>query len=273
MLRHWTVALPTVLVIAITLSMFHSLLAVRERSQGIFQMLQQKFEITVYLKDNADPFEIGTLITALEERADVTPPVLYTSKEAAWEKFKKTFSLGSELSDAYRVSLPASIQIKPAKPEDAPRIYAFLAQEASNLLKDPFDAGKQEELVSTQVLEFIQQTYRNTVKTLTLFIFLFALGSIVLLACTVSLGTTSRHLEMSIMKLVGAERSFISAPFVTEGVFLGFFGFLIFLVLLLLSPFQIQDQTLFFNALLLEFFAALAIPGAVSALTTFFYDS
>ena len=46
------------------------------------------------------------------------------------------------------------------------------------------------------------------------------------------MGVTARKEEISIMKLLGATNSFISAPFVTEGIIIGIIGSLIPLFIL-----------------------------------------
>ena len=56
--------------------------------------------------------------------------------------------------------------------------------------------------------------------------------SIFLINSSVTMGVTARKEEISIMKLLGATNSFISAPFVTEGIIIGIIGSLIPLFIL-----------------------------------------
>src|SRR3989338_11586601 len=97
MFRNGTVALPTILVLALVLTLLHGTLALFSQAEAAVANLQQKFSFTVYLKDDADPVQIGNLITVLEQRSDIKPPVIYTSKEAAWEIINKTFALDPTL--------------------------------------------------------------------------------------------------------------------------------------------------------------------------------
>ena len=136
--RNWTTTLPTIIVMAITLTMFHSsFLFIRKRRKC--SKSPTKYSITVYLKDDADPFEVGNVITELEQREDVVKPVSYTSKEQAWKLISKTFSLDTALLEKYKFSLPATLTITPRQLEDTGNIKIFLNENAKNLLKSLSD--------------------------------------------------------------------------------------------------------------------------------------
>ena len=56
--------------------------------------------------------------------------------------------------------------------------------------------------------------------------------AVFLISNTVSIGLSIRKEEIGIMKLIGATNSFVRAPFLIEGIIIGFIGALIPLVLL-----------------------------------------
>ena len=268
--RNWITTVPTMFVIALVLTMFHGLLVVHERAVETIQSVEKKFSITVFLRDDSDPFEIGNLINALEQRKDVVKPVTYITKEKAWELMSKTFELDADLLKKYSFSLPASLTITPRTPVDTDAINAFLQTKAQNLIKDPASLKDKQKNVTTQMINFIQTVQNTTIRTMLFFILVFVVGGTLLLSSTVHLAISARSSEISIMKLVGATYGTIIAPFVIEGVMISLMAFGIHLLLLLALPFERLSGTLNANALLLEFVAVVALGTVVSYLTTLF---
>lgn len=264
-LRNWLTSFPIVLVIAILLTIGNGLMSLNEQAQKMLKNIEQKFSITVYLKDDADPFEVGKLITALEERADVVKPVAYTSKEAAWKLLSESFSLDPTLLKKYQFSLPASLTITPIKPEDTEKIEAFLGSQAKNLLKDPFATKDAQRNITRQMVDFIEQVKENSVQTLVLFIIIFIIGGGLLIASAIHLAITNRHREISIMKLVGASRKTIILPFVIEGVILSAAAFFIHLAFIL------AGNDLRPNFLIAEFIVVTVLGAVVSHLAALYH--
>lgn len=270
-LRNWVIALPTILVMAIVLTMFHGLLVVYNKAQETIQSTSQKFSITVYLKDSADPFAVGDLINSLEKRSDVVVPVVFTSKEAALEMMQKNFFVDSNLLKKYKFSLPASLTITLKNPDDTVKIEAFLQTNAANILQDPTVTKDKQKAIASQMLDFIKNVKDTTSRTLVFFILFFIIGGTLLLSSTIHMAISARHVEIGIMKLVGASSSKITTPFVVEGALLGLFAFAVHFVLLAILPIPITDKTLHFNALILEFAAIMLLSVTVSYLTTVFH--
>lgn len=270
-LRNWAIALPTILVMALLLTMFHGLLVIYSQAQETIKSTSQKFSITVYLKDAADPFEIGDLINSLEKRSDVVVPVIFTSKEAALEMMRKNFFIDSNLLKKYKFSLPASLTITLKNPGDAPKIEAFLQTNAADILQNPAATKDKQKALAAQMLDFIKTVQDTALRTLVFFILLFIIGGTLLLGSTIHLAVAARRVEIGIMKLVGASYSKITAPFVVEGAMLGIFAFAVHFALLLLLPLPINGKTFHFNALILEFAAVMLLSVAVSHLTAVFH--
>lgn len=270
LLRNWMTTVPTILAMAIVLTMFHGLLVVNDRAAASLDNMQRKFSITVYLKDDADPFEIGNLIARLETQPDVVKPVTFTSKEQAWQTMSRTFSLDDNLLKKYRFSLPASLTITPKKLEDARRIEKYLDATAAQLLADPLTTKDKQKEVMNQMVGFIQNVRNSTLKNLLLFTVLFVIGGTLLLSSAIHLAISSRRLEINIMKLVGASYGSITAPFVVEGVILGILAFLANVFFLIVIPSDAPIRA-FPNALLLEFVAVVVFAAAVSYATSWLH--
>ena len=271
LLRNWVTALPTILVLALVATMFHSLLVMHQQAAAALQRIEQKFSLTIYLKDGADSFEVGNLVAELEKRNDVLLPVIYTSKEQAWELMSKTFSLDNELLKKYQFSLPASITITPRTLADSAHIENFLQTSAAHLLKDPLTSKDKQKNLTGQMLEFLQSIRTSMLRTMLFFIMLFVIGGTLLVSSTIHLAITSRHREISIMKLVGAKYSTVTTPFVVEGIFISIAAFMVHFLLIVFLPFGWSATRFQLNALAFEGLAMMSLSAIVSYLTTVFH--
>lgn len=269
--RNWVTTIPTIMIMAIVLTMFHGLVIVQDNAKKTLEGVSQKFSITIYLKDNTDTLRVGNLISELENRPDVIAPVVYTSKEAAWETMNKSLALDPTLLSKYKFSLPASITITPRRPEDGARIEEYMQAQAPALLQDPTATKEKQKNVTRQMTEFIQNIQNAIERTLLLFIIFFVGGGALLIGSAVHVAITSRHLEMNIMKLVGASVSRITNPFVIEGVLLSLIAFSLHLLLLTILPIEMKNSKLYLNALLFEFAATVALGAISSYITTIFH--
>lgn len=266
--RNWLTTLPTVFVIAMVLTMFHGLLLIHEKAQNALRIIQDKFSITVYLRDDADPFEIGNLITTLEARPDVKKPVLYISKEAAWQLMTKTFSLDNELLKKYKFSLPASLTITPRRIEAVSVINAYLETHAKALLRGGTGAEEKQKQVTQQMLEFIKNIKASTIQTIFFFIVFFMVSGSLLIGSTIHMAFTSHHREIAIMKLVGASRKTIMAPFILEAFFISLLSFLLHLFFLSVTTSGFAESFVTKNSLLFELAGVVTLALTVSAITT-----
>lgn len=270
-LRNWTTLVPTIIVMAITLTIFHSSFFVYKQAAQTLQNLSQKYSITVYLKDDADPFEVGSLITELEERSDIIKPVTYTSKEQAWSRMSKTFSLDTKLLEKYKFSLPATLTITPRQLENIQTIESFLNTKAKTLLREPFSTDSKKQNITNQMVNFIQNIKNSTLRTIVFFIIIFIIGGALLIGSAIHLAIASRHREIAIMKLMGANYSKIVTPFILEGFLISLFAALLNAVILAILPFEEMETKLYINMLLIELAASLIIGVAASYLTTVFH--
>ena len=271
LLKNWMTVLPTIVVMATSLTLFHGLIAVHNRAEETLAGIQQKFSITVYLKNDTDSFAVANLITKLEARRDVITPVKYTSKEEAWKLLQKTFTLDNELLKKYQFSLPPSLTITPRSPSDTQAIQIFLNDNAKNLLRDEQTGMTKNKNITNQMVEFIQRVRDSALKGLVLFIVLFVIGAALLTSAVIHLAITTRRGEIMIMKLVGASQQTIMLPFVLEGFLMSIVAFALHLLLLALLSFEVIATTLMQNALVLELLGIMLLSVVVSAITTFLH--
>lgn len=266
--RNFTSALPAILVIAILTTLLHATLTLHGKATETLDLLRQKFSLTVYLKDDADAFAVGNLISALEKRNDVVTPVVYTSKEAAFKEMSATFSLDPTLLQRYKFSLPASVTVTLQQPEDAQPVEQFIKTNALNLLKaEAFSRGAAQQDLLEKTGAFVKRLKEGTVSAVFLFFILTIIISSLSIATTIHLTLLARHREIGIMKLVGASRRHIMKPFLVEALLLSGAAFLLHLIFSSFIPFGPLTPRFQLNAFVLEFFAMVLLSTAVSYIT------
>ena len=271
--RNWITALPAIIILAVVLMLFNGLLGVHQQTNATLENLQNKFSITIFLRNDVDEFAVSNLISKLEARADVVRPVLYTSKDQAKTFIQNAFSLNAETLQDYNLSLPPSLTITPTKPQHAGRIQAYVQSEARNLLHDVNASQTTQESVTTQMSEFIQNIEATTQRALIFFIIFFIVAGTLLIASTIYLTLSHRHKEIVIMKLVGAHFGSVSAPYILEGILIALAAYV--LSVIGTSAFGLLDLSaqLSLNALVLELAGVLLLGIFVSYLTSYYYLS
>jgi len=231
--RNKLYSLASVATIAACLFLLGLFYAVVANFQSIVMKAEEGVSLTVFfhnegdfcesheewmIPDDARIAEIGKLIRGRVEVSEV----IFISDEEAWDKFAKDY-FGSDFED-YAVGFPDN-------PLEGDNSYeVFLS-----------DVSMQGALVTW--LESIPEVRKvnysevtaDTLSGVNLLIAYVSLGiigillavSIFLINNTVTIGISVRSEEINIMKYVGATDFFVRAPFVLEGIIIGFLGSLL----------------------------------------------
>lgn len=187
-----------------------------------FSYMVQKAEegvaITVLFEEDATTAQIRKIGQELEA-CDGVKEVNYVSAEEAWDTFKEDyFGESEELAEGFKNDNPLSNS-------DNYEVYMS-------------DVSKQKEVVSfAEGLDGVRKVNKSDVvaKTLTsvnkliYYVSIVLIGillgiSVFLISNTVTMGITVRREEIAIMKYIGAKDSFVRAPFLIEGIVIGFIG-------------------------------------------------
>ncbi len=194
-------------------------------SDALLAEVEQKVEITVYLKTNPDP--TPEQVTAMQAEIVKWPEVkncTYVTKEDALDRMKEWFKDNPEvLENLTSNPLPASFDIALVDPQTVKEVAARFED---NPIVDDIDFGEE---VADKLFAFTSQA-RNF---MLIFIVLLGVVAILLISNTIRLSIFARKREVEIMKLVGATNWFIRWPFLIEGVTVGFFGALAAVVVVL----------------------------------------
>jgi cell division transport system permease protein len=201
-------------------------------TDALLKEVEQKVEITVYLKTDPDPTqdEIDAMQTEILSWPEVKNSV-YISKQDALERLKEDFKDNPEILEGLTGNpLPASFEISLVDPQAVNQVASRFDDRS---IVDEVRYGKE---VADKLFSFTSQA-RNF---LLIFIVLLGIVAILLISNTIRLSIFARKREVEIMKLVGATNWFIRWPFVIEGVAVGFLGALAaVIVVLLLNSFLV----------------------------------
>lgn len=191
---------------------FYSLVA---NFQYIVKEAQDGVAVTVFFEEGISDERIAEIGSLIEKRAEVSH-VNFVSADAAWESFKDDY-LG-EYADGFGDDNPL--------PNSA-NYEVYLN-----------DVSMQDSLVTyVESLDGVRRVNRSEVTANTLsgmnkligyasagIIAILLAVSIFLISNTVTIGISVRKEEINIMKYIGATDFFVRAPFVIEGILIGFAG-------------------------------------------------
>ncbi|MCL5942557.1 MAG: permease-like cell division protein FtsX [Actinobacteria bacterium] len=199
---------------------------------AVLKDVEQKVEITVYLKDSVTSTEVEALqkqILAMPEVKDSQ----FVSKDEALKRLKEDLKDHPELFEGLAKNpLPASFEISLKDPQQASVVAARFNGKP---MVEEVRYGK----------ELAERIFRVTsvIRNISL-VFIILLGgvSILLISNTIRLSIYARRREVEIMKLVGATNWFIRWPFIIEGLAVGLVGAVLALIFVTLGTNFVMDR-------------------------------
>jgi len=247
-------ALLTILLTALVLGVF---IPIVQATTGTANTVRERVVVDVFVKEGATAAERRELSSALERTANVKS-IDFISKreglETAKRKNPKAFEEGAKLLGAN--PLPDTFRVVPEDPGKVSGIVDRLAPRDAEGARVPslaaIDEVRNKEEDTDKILSATSLVKVLTAGLAALLVF----ASVALVANTIRLSIFSRRREVEVMKLVGATNWFIRWPFVIEGVFVGFMGGLLAVLLLTIAKETVIDP-------LGERFALLAAPDTI----------
>ena len=185
-------------------------------TDALLKEVEQKVEITVFLKTDPDPTtaQVEAMQTKIVGWTEVKSST-FVSKDEALQRLKDDFKDDpSILAGLTGNPLPASFEIALKDPQT---VSTVAARFDGDPIVDQVNYGKE---IADKIFSVTSQA-RNF---LLIFIGLLGIVAILLISNTIRLSIFARKREVEIMKLVGATNWFIRWPFLIEGVFVGFVG-------------------------------------------------
>ena len=225
-------------------------------AKSVSDYFKENMQVSVMMKSSVSETSALKFKEKLDKERYIKSSV-YISKEQGMSEMAQM--LGDDFLDVFEVSpIPASIDI---------------TLNADYVSADSLEVVKEEISRSSLVDEVIYQ--RSLVDALNanlsrislilgIFISLLLFISFVLINNTVRLNVFARRFTIHTMKLVGATKSFIRAPFLVQATFQGIFAAVIAIIVLVITMFFLKSEFLqLFEIFRVEFF--LLVMGIVLA--------
>lgn len=194
--------------------------------------LESNVEIISYLKDGVE----ADRTIELKERIQGLPGVAkvrFVTKDEAMLEFRKELGDQQNMIDALGGSnpLPNLFKVTTISPQDVDKVANQL-QSFTEMEKVDYGKGVVEKLFTiTKWVRMVGVVVMS----------LLGFAAIFLIATTIRLTVFARRKEIEIMRMLGASNWFIRWPFLLEGMFLGFTGAVIAVVVVYVSYISLTD--------------------------------
>ncbi|MFQ5574290.1 MAG: permease-like cell division protein FtsX [Terriglobia bacterium] len=219
---NWVMSIAAVSTVFLTLLIVGSFTFVAFVGGKVMAAQEQKVEIEVFLDEAAPPEKIQLLQNRIGSWKEVSR-VKFISKKQALVRLEKMFADAPEiLAELPGNPLSPSIQVRLKDTRKVEGIATRIKkQPVSKEIIGDFDSDIKYGQQFVAKLFTVTRIFRWAgIITITL----LAFASLVLIVNTIRLAIFARRREVQIMRLVGASNWFIRWPFVLEGVFQGFIG-------------------------------------------------
>lgn len=213
-----SIAATAVMVVTLTIVLFS--IIVNATFNNTINQINQKIDISVYLKDTVTQQQRDDLISQLKGLPNVQS-VKYISKQQALENYKEENKDNLDLLLAISETdnpLPATIQVKP---NDPVRI-----NDIKSVLEDPKNLALQSDQTSysgdrKEAIDKIAHATAFFRRAVFVGVVIFAIISMLIIFNTIRMAIFNRRSELRIMRLLGARPWYIRGPFIVETMIYG----------------------------------------------------
>ncbi|MBI2003415.1 MAG: ABC transporter permease [Parcubacteria group bacterium] len=227
--RNSWLAFGTIGIMALALLIFSGLVAFNIVSQTTVAALEEKVDVTAYLKTDVSDDQARDIARNIEALSGVTY-VNYVSRVQALENFKKRHESEELVQQALLElgdnPLQASLEIKAGESSQYAGLVGFIENSSFRELIDKIDFYENETVINR--LQKISSGLRTGGILVTLILSVIA---VLVTFNTIRLTIYSQKQEIEIMRLVGASNWHIRGPYVVEGAIYGIIaGFAVLII-------------------------------------------
>ena len=195
----------------------------------IVKNAEENVSVAVLFDEDADQSTINEIGEKIKKYKGVTD-VKYISAEDAWDDFKTQYFGNTEEADKWAEGFEND---NPLANSSSYSVYIDKIENQDALVEYIKGLDGVREVNQLKGATQTLSTFNKLISYVAIAIILILLCvAVFLISNTVSIGISIRKEEIGIMKLIGATNSFVRAPFIIEGVIIGFIGSAIPLVLL-----------------------------------------
>ncbi|MGI6612369.1 MAG: cell division protein FtsX [Candidatus Nanosyncoccaceae bacterium] len=189
------------------------------------EVLRDTVEMSIYVKGDIDEGSIKTIKNDLENLGSVRG-VQYISPGEAKQETAQQIGYDADTIKAFNYSknvLPGTFRIQVEDINDPSELESFVAE---NKTYQKFDSGDPPSFSSERriAIDRIAQVSKFIEKFGLLAIGVFLIIAILFVFNTIRMAIFNRKSEIYMMRLIGAEHSFIRGPFIIEAVMTGLFA-------------------------------------------------
>ena len=217
--RNSWLAFGTVGIMVLALLIFTGLVAFNVISQTTIASLEEKVDVTAYLKTDVSDEKAMEIVRELEGLDEINY-VNYVSRDVALEEFKRRHKdeelVQQALSELGENPLQGSLEIKAKETFQYASLVSFLENSRFKNLVDKIDFYENEIVINR--IQKISSGLRVGGILVTLILSLIA---VLITFNTIRLTIYNQKQEIEIMRLVGASNWHIRGPFVVEGALYG----------------------------------------------------
>lgn len=211
-------------VMTITLLVIFTTVAARTVLMDTADGIRDGVQMSIYLNTDTTDEDAAEIVSELEELASVRS-VAFISSAAAREEFVRQNSGDPEMLAAINEAtnqFPGTLRVGVTDINDPSELREFVrdnetVQEHLNPTRAPSFEGDRSVAIG-EIGRWVVYAERFGVGAAAVFITISSL----IIFNTIRMAIFSRQDEIQMMKLIGAERSFIRGPFIVEAVFYGF---------------------------------------------------
>lgn len=222
--RNGFVSLSSILVVTITLSVLCSLLFLRAILNKTLDDIKNKVDVTIYFAQTAPEQKILDLKLQIEKLSEVDS-TKYVSSEEVYDRFKAKYSNDTVIKQVLDIlggnPLGSELSIKAKNPSHYQSIVDFLDS-------DTIKSGGYNQYISKvnyfqnkDIIDRLNTLINGAGKLGTVVTLVLAIISIIITFNTIRLAIYIARDEIGIMKLVGANDSYIRGPFMVTGAIYG----------------------------------------------------
>ncbi len=184
--------------------------------------LENTVTISVFFQEGISDENIKLIGEQIRIREEVNT-MEYISPEEAWENYAKEI-----YKDNYELAMEVFAGDNPLKNSDSYTItLKDLSKQAEFVKYLQNLEGVRKVSTSEQIADGVSALNGVVTYASVGIIIILLLVSIFLISNTITIGITVRKEEIAIMKLIGSTNFFVRAPFIVEGVVIGFIGSII----------------------------------------------
>lgn len=234
--RNKILSLATVFVTGTILFIFNIILAVNFIAKDALSDLNQKVDITVYLKQDVSYENSLELINEIKSLNQVMN-VGYVSQDDALKQIKGTHPDIANAFEKYNLEnpLPASINITTTDPKYHQGLIKFLSQDKyKTYFTNIINQGDGNSEVVNSVSKNLVELNKFTHQVIFWLVVIFVSGGSLIILNALQINIFTRRRELNVMKLVGASNWFIRAPFIIESIIYAAAAVLLSVIMLVL---------------------------------------